>query len=443
MSQSIRFIGAALSAWVMVRAISLGMVPGTSALAVDATGAAETAGPQRSTPAASNGPYPLPGYAPSPYAASPYVPSPYAGAPYPAGPYAVAANGAPAYYAPGDAPVPYPGGAYGPPPYAPPYYPFAAGYRPAYPGYPADGAMPRNAGATVIIERPQYRDRARDVEPASYSGRSGRRRATAPYPDTAFAGDRALSPGELAYAEPAQRFGAWPAMRPSSAVPTEPPSFSGGPAPASRFDRLSMSSWAMLRQPVVGKLPPASLSGSGLLGGSQAGARILYRFNPLLAGSLRTTAPVGGSRGGEAALGVRIQPFAGIPVAITAERRQALRHDGGRSAFALFAEGGLYDRRLPLGTRLDAYLQGGVVGAKSRDLFIEGGGTVSRPLWRNLSAGIGVWGGKQPGVARLDAGPRVTVAMRRGVKVHLDYRHKLVGNARPGSGAVLTLAGDF
>jgi hypothetical protein len=31
----------------------------------------------------------------------------------------------------------------------------------------------------------------------------------------------------------------------------------------------------------------------------------------------------------------------------------------------------------------------------------------------------------------------------RNVKLHLDWREKLAGNARPGSGPALTLAGDF
>jgi hypothetical protein len=29
------------------------------------------------------------------------------------------------------------------------------------------------------------------------------------------------------------------------------------------------------------------------------------------------------------------------------------------------------------------------------------------------------------------------------MRVHLDYRHKLIGNAEPGSGGVVTVAGDF
>jgi hypothetical protein len=33
--------------------------------------------------------------------------------------------------------------------------------------------------------------------------------------------------------------------------------------------------------------------------------------------------------------------------------------------------------------------------------------------------------------------------VRRNVKVHADWRQKLAGNARPGSGPALTLSGDF
>jgi hypothetical protein len=33
--------------------------------------------------------------------------------------------------------------------------------------------------------------------------------------------------------------------------------------------------------------------------------------------------------------------------------------------------------------------------------------------------------------------------VRNNVRVHLDYRQKLAGNAQPGSGPAVTLAGDF
>lgn len=212
------------------------------------------------------------------------------------------------------------------------------------------------------------------------------------------------------------------------------------PAGKARLDRLQLSSWALLR----GASQPDALANSGTLGGSQAGARLLYAFNRWIAGSLRTTSPVGGSRGAEVAGGIRMTPFPSIPFAITAERRQAISpHGGGRSAFALFMEGGLYRQPLPLDFNLDAYVQAGIVGLKSRDYFADGALAFTRPVWGRFSAGLGVWGGIQPGLYRVDAGPRLSMRIRDNIHVHVDWRQRLVGNAAPASGPALTLAADF
>ncbi|MEA1072502.1 hypothetical protein [Sphingomonas sp. LY160] len=238
----------------------------------------------------------------------------------------------------------------------------------------------------------------------------------------------------------------WPSF--SAIEPTRPAAPVTGLAamiPPATLDRLSLSSWAMMRAKPGGLgLGESGLAAGGQLGGSQAGARLLYRVTPAIAASLRASAPLGGVRGGEAALGVRVQPFASLPIAITAERRQAFgKYSVGRSAFALFAEGGLYDRPMPWDSALDAYLQTGIVGVRDRAWFVDGSAAVSRPVWRNLSAGVGMWGGAQPGLSRIDVGPRVSLKVGNKMKVHLDYRHQLAGNALPGSGAVVTLGGDF
>jgi hypothetical protein len=361
MSQSIRFLGLAVLAWAGVRAISLGLVPGTQALAFDL--------PQNRPPA-------LPAVQPTQL--PPIQPvSPRA------------------YQAPGYSPY----GTYSP-------YQQMSGYMP----YPVYVPMPAAA--------PQSSPPVRYVEYASAQ----------PLP---------ANP----YFEPVRPIEEWPAMAFAAPVPGHQitPSFEKAGSPAA-FDRLQLSTWAMLR----GTPGQASLAGTGTLGGSQAGARLLWRFNPHLAASLRTTAPVNSRRGGEAALGIRYQPFASIPVAITAERRKAFGQYGvGRNAFAAFVEGGLYGRPLPLNASLDTYLQAGIVGAKSRDWFIDGQAAVTRPVYRNFSAGLGVWGGAQPGLSRLDVGPRLSMQVGRRMRVHADYRHKLVGNAEPGSGGVVTIAGDF
>jgi hypothetical protein len=210
-----------------------------------------------------------------------------------------------------------------------------------------------------------------------------------------------------------------------------------------RLDRVQASAWALVRGQQGQPLGPTSLASGGQLGGSQAGARIIYNFTRQVAASVRTTTPVG-RRGGEVAAGVRVQPVGGIPVWVTAERRQQLgRYGGGRNAFAIFAEGGVYQRPMPWRFTLDAYLQGGIVGLRSRDAFVDGALTVTRPVFKQFSAGFGLWGGGQPGIYRVDAGPRVTMQMRRNMRVHFDWRQKLAGNAQPGSGPAVTLAGDF
>ena len=209
------------------------------------------------------------------------------------------------------------------------------------------------------------------------------------------------------------------------------------------IDRLQLTTWALLRGQSPGVAGTGSLASGGSLGASQAGARLSYNFTRQIAATLRSTSEVG-RRGGELAAGVRIQPVRGIPLWFDAERRQRIgRYGGGRSAFALFFEGGIYERPMPLHFFLDTYLQGGVVGFHSRDGFVDGALTLTRPVYKQFSAGVGVWGGAQPGVYRVDAGPRVTMRVRDNLRVHLDWRQRLAGTARPGSGPAVTLAGDF
>ena len=227
----------------------------------------------------------------------------------------------------------------------------------------------------------------------------------------------------------------------SSVVPAQsvPAAF----VPAKRLDRVQLSAWALLRGRQGQVLGPTSLASGGQLGGSQAGARLVYNFTPRIAATLRSSSDVGRT-GGEAAAGIRVQPARGLPLWLTAERRQRIGRLGtGRNAFAVFAEGGVYQRPILWRFNLDGYLQAGVVGLRTRDLFVDGGLTLTRPLFRNFSGGAGVWGGAQPGIYRVDAGPRVTMNVRNNLKVHLDYRKRVAGNAQPGSGPAVTLAGDF
>jgi hypothetical protein len=214
------------------------------------------------------------------------------------------------------------------------------------------------------------------------------------------------------------------------------PSFE--PPSRSKVDRLSLASWATMRN----KAGPDGLANGGMLGGSQAGARLSWRFTPKLAAELRASAPVNSQRGAEAALGVRYQPFSRWPIALNLERRQSIK-EYGQSAFAVFAEGGLYGQPLPWQSMLDGYFQAGIVDFNNPDWFADGQVAVTRPVWRNLSAGLGAWGGAQPGVSRFDVGARASLRIGTRMRAHIDYRLNVAGNAQPGSGVVVTLAGDF
>jgi hypothetical protein len=102
---------------------------------------------------------------------------------------------------------------------------------------------------------------------------------------------------------------------------------------------------------------------------------------------------------------MRIQPVGGIPVWFTAERRQRLgKYGGGRNAFALILEGGVYHRPMPWQFGLDAYLQGGIVGFHHRDRFIDGGFTLTRPGLQPILGRFGPVGrrptGRIPGRCR-------------------------------------------
>jgi hypothetical protein len=149
--------------------------------------------------------------------------------------------------------------------------------------------------------------------------------------------------------------------------------------------------------------------------------------------------------GGEGAAGVSYQPLARLPVRQVAERRQRFGPalGGGRNAFVLLAEGGLYDRELAYGIRLDGYGQAGLVGARSRDLFADGALAATYAFLPRAAIGGGIWAGVQPGLSRVDLGPRLSYQLSPRLRAHVDYRFRMTGNADPPSGPALTLSSRF
>lgn len=206
--------------------------------------------------------------------------------------------------------------------------------------------------------------------------------------------------------------------------------------------RWSGSAWLLLRRDGGASLAPA-----GTLGGSQAGVRLLYRLNGdarrPFALSGRLYVPLRRAAGAEAAVGLDWRPNARIPVHILLERRQRLGREG-RSAFAITAYGG-GSATLGRGWRLDGYVQAGMVGARSRDVFVDGAARVSR-RFGPVEAGGALWVAAQPGASRLDTGPHLTLPIRDGglaLRLSAEYRFRIAGDARPSSGPALTLGVDF
>ena len=206
-----------------------------------------------------------------------------------------------------------------------------------------------------------------------------------------------------------------------------------------------MSVWSHWR----GNAPAFDLA---TLGGSQTGLRVMRRLD----GTGRINAQVRLSSSGaigdglEGAAGVSWQPLRRIPAALVVERRAQLAGDGGRSAFAAFAAGGVTDAPLHAGWRIDSYGAAGIVGGGRQDAFAEASAVVHRPLSRagkmSVDGGIGGWAAAQPGVSRVDVGPRVSVILPIGAarpRLAVDYRYRVGGNAAPDSGLALTLASDF
>ena len=195
--------------------------------------------------------------------------------------------------------------------------------------------------------------------------------------------------------------------------------------------RLSGTVWVVARNG-----GGAAVAGSGQLGGAQAGMRLWWRATPLVSLTARASAPLA-SAGREATVGVAIRHRA---VGLIVERRFALDQAAG-SGTIVTAFGG-FDRRVG-SWRLDGYAQGGLArGDGFADGAIRGGHRLIDRGALHLTVGAAVWGGAQAGIARLDIGPQVVARVGR-VGLSAEWRERIAGDARPGSGPSLTLVGDF
>jgi hypothetical protein len=208
--------------------------------------------------------------------------------------------------------------------------------------------------------------------------------------------------------------------------------------------RFGGSFWLVARggnAPVAGVLAPQ-------LGGAQAGARFTYALGTSrrLALAARISSPLGpGAQ--ELALGLDWRPTR-LPIRVIAEHRIAL--NGGRGGPTVGLVGGFGPRRIAGGIVADGYAQGGVIARDGGEGFADGAVRVGHPVGAlgnvRFDLGAATWGAVQRGASRVDLGPSLVVQMplgRQPVRMSLDWRHRVAGNAAPNSGLVLTLGADF
>lgn len=221
--------------------------------------------------------------------------------------------------------------------------------------------------------------------------------------------------------------------------------------------RWSGENWLLMR---AGSGAAAQAPGAASYGASQAGAIVRYRFGKgepqdsyaYLRTSLAINAP---GKDKEVAFGFGLRPIRHMPLRVLAEARL---QDTSRSPMQVRPVATVITeipwQRLPHGFRLEAYGQAGYAGGRDATAFFDAQALVDHPVRgvvsRNgdLRAGVGVWSGGQKDAVRVDLGPRVSFRLEGGrllgpTRVALDWRIRVAGNARPGSGPTMTVSSAF
>ena len=230
---------------------------------------------------------------------------------------------------------------------------------------------------------------------------------------------------------------------PEAMPPAGAPAFVAAPLPpaAAPGKRLAASLWLIARPGQVTPFAPQ-------LGGSQTGARITYTIDDArrlsLAARLSTALA---RRQTEAAVGLDWQPTR-LPVHIVAEQRIGIDRARGGQALAVIA--GIGPAPIAGRLRVEGYAQGGAIARDGVEGFVDGAVRVGQPVAAigpgELELGLAAWGAAQRGASRLDLGPAAALVLpvaRRSVRLSLEWRERLAGNARPASGVAVSLGTDF
>ena len=220
--------------------------------------------------------------------------------------------------------------------------------------------------------------------------------------------------------------------------------------------RWSLDAWVFLREgsgaaPVAAGLQPS-------YGKSQQGAVVRYRLAdaggraPTL--YARYTRALAGARETDVAAGLSAKPFAGFPLTAHAEIRATRVAGSTELRPAAFVTTGVH-RDVPLGFQVRGYAQAGWVGGDYATAFVDGQIVADREVAAfdlgktrdgSLRVGGGAWGGAQRNAERLDAGPSASLVVPVAdapVRLSVDYRFRILGDAEPDSGVAVTLSTGF
>ncbi len=219
----------------------------------------------------------------------------------------------------------------------------------------------------------------------------------------------------------------------------------------------SLYAWSFIREgsnrTEISDLSPITGQG-GQYGASQAGAILSYRFSGDVDREasflVRATSALSESGEEEIAIGAKVKPLAAIPISIHAEQRMGLKSNNRNRGVAIYLAGGTNPVNILNHVKLETYGQVGYVLNDRNSYFFGGAATLQKELIRNdrkkVSVGTGIWTGGQRDLARVDVGPRLDIRFPvadTALRVSVDWRRRVAGNAEPGSGLAITLSSDF
>ncbi len=229
------------------------------------------------------------------------------------------------------------------------------------------------------------------------------------------------------------------------------------------FNRQALAKTEQISNPLTGYFwvfaredrlsPKAALSPRGQYGGAQAGGIVSYRFSgddkAGLATFVRATTSLSVDGDEELAIGIKAKPLNNLPISLYAEQRFDPGSFGNRGT-AFYVAGGTGPELVIAKTSLETYGQAGYLFSEDDSHFFDLAATLQRTILERgkyrMTMGAGGWAGGQEGLHRIDIGPRTNIHLPVGkadLRVSLDWRQRIAGNAAPDSGVAITVTSGF